>query len=55
MPAKPSTQETLVLSHANPMMTVRRWRPGEEAALWQLKYRTIHTINRADYSDEQDR
>jgi putative acetyltransferase len=37
----------------NPTLTLRRWRPGDEAALWQLKYRTIHTINRADYSAEQ--
>lgn len=34
-------------------LTLRRWRPGDEAALWQLKYRTIHSINRRDYSAAQ--
>lgn len=36
-----------------PHLIVRRWRVDEEEALWRLKYQTIHSINRADYSAAQ--
>ncbi len=33
--------------------TIRKYRRGEEAELWQLFFETIRTVNRRDYSEEQ--
>ena len=35
------------------MLTIRRYHPGEEKALWQLFYHTIKHINIRDYSQTQ--
>lgn len=34
-------------------MEIRRYRRGEEEALWTLFYETVHMVNRADYSVAQ--
>ncbi|MDZ4722114.1 MAG: GNAT family N-acetyltransferase [Roseiflexaceae bacterium] len=34
-------------------MQIRKYRPGEELALWELFHSTIHHVNIADYSIEQ--
>jgi putative acetyltransferase len=34
-------------------MQIRKFRPGEEMALWQLFHDTIHHVNSANYSIEQ--
>ena len=39
----------------SPRVVVRKYRPGEEAALWRLFFETVRTVNRRDYSDEQVR
>jgi len=34
-------------------ITVRRYRPGEEDALWSLLHTTVHRVNATDYSQAQ--
>ena len=36
-------------------MKVRRYRPGEEPALWEIFFNTIRKVNRRDYTEEQVR
>lgn len=34
-------------------MKIRRFKKGEEQALWSLLYKTVHKVNRNDYSKAQ--